>query len=154
MLGVVSPFILWPVGIALGGLLFFVIAKRSWRVDSVLRGVEAKSTATGPERPAANAKLRPGSWSSRPAEAQRILAWNDSGWSVPLRTVNPTRREATVLVSIRVIGEGDAFAGGQAEFDLDVMTLVTAPRPGVGYGEQFVTIIDPPEMVAPGVAGI
>jgi hypothetical protein len=28
MLEVVSPFILWPVGIALGGLLFFEIAKR------------------------------------------------------------------------------------------------------------------------------
>jgi hypothetical protein len=32
MLDVVSPFILWPIGIALGGLLFFEIEKRSWRV--------------------------------------------------------------------------------------------------------------------------
>jgi hypothetical protein len=59
------------------------------------------------------------------------------------------------MVSIRVIGEDDAvaFASGRAEFDLDAMTLVTAPRPG-GYGKQFVAIIDPQEIVAPGVAGI
>jgi hypothetical protein len=34
------------------------------------------------------------------------------------------------------------------------MTLVTPLRPGAGYGEPFVTIIDPQEKVAPGVAGI
>jgi hypothetical protein len=57
MLELTSPFILWPVGIALGGLLFFEIAKRSCRVDSVPRGVEARSKAIGPERLAANPPL-------------------------------------------------------------------------------------------------
>jgi len=33
MLDVLNPFILWPIGVALGGLLFFEIAKRSLRVD-------------------------------------------------------------------------------------------------------------------------
>ena len=28
MLDVLNPFILWPIGVALGGLLFFEIAKR------------------------------------------------------------------------------------------------------------------------------
>ena len=60
------------------------------------------------------------------------------------------------MVSIRVIGEDDpiVFASGQAEFDLDGMTLVTPLRPGVGYGKPCVTIIDPQEKVATGVAGI
>ena len=47
MLEVVSPFVIWPVGIALGGLLFFVIAKSSWRVDPVPRGVEPRSREIG-----------------------------------------------------------------------------------------------------------
>jgi hypothetical protein len=34
------------------------------------------------------------------------------------------------------------------------MTLVTPLRPGVGYGEPFVTIIDPQEKVATGGVGI
>ena len=60
------------------------------------------------------------------------------------------------MVSIRVIGEDNvvAFASGQAEFELDVMTLVTPPRPGVGYDKEVFAIIDPKEMVAPGVGGI
>jgi hypothetical protein len=60
------------------------------------------------------------------------------------------------MVSIRMIGEDDTivFASGQAEFDLDGMTLVTPLTPGAGYGEPFVTIIDPQEKVATGVAGI
>jgi hypothetical protein len=156
MLDLVSPFILWPVGIALGGLLFFEIAKRSWRVDPAPRGVEARSI--GPERPAANAPFRPARapWPSRPAEAQRIFAGNARSWSIPSANDNPTRCEATVMVSIRVIGEDDAvvLASGQAEFELDAMTLATPLRPGVGCRKPFVTIIDPEEKVAPGVAGI
>jgi hypothetical protein len=35
MLDVLNPFILWPIGVALGGLLFFEIAKHCWRVDPV-----------------------------------------------------------------------------------------------------------------------
>ena len=60
------------------------------------------------------------------------------------------------MVRIRVIGEDDAvvLASGQAEFELDGMTLITPPTPGVGYRKPFVTIIDPQEKVAPGVAGI
>jgi hypothetical protein len=158
MLEVVSPFILWPVGIALGGLLFFEIAKRSWRVDPVPRGAGARSKAIGPERAAANAPFRLASapWPSRPAEAQRIFAGNARGWSIPSANDNRTRCEATVMVRIRVIGEDDAvvLASGQAEFELDGMTLVTPLRPGVGYGKPFVTIVDPQEKVAPGVAGI
>jgi hypothetical protein len=158
MLDVLNPFILWPLGIALGGLLFFEIAKRSLRVDPAPRRVEARSKAIGPERPVANAPLHPARapWPSRPAEAQRIFAGNARGWSIPLANVNPTRCEAIVMVRIRVIGEDDpiVFAGGQAEFDLDGMTLVTPLRPGVGYGEPFVTILDPQEEVATGVAGI
>jgi hypothetical protein len=155
---VLNPFILWPVGIALGGLLFFEIAKRSLWVDPAPRRVEARSKAIGPGRPAANAPFRSARapWPSRPAEAQRIFAGNARGWSIPLANVNPTRCEATVMVSIRVIGEDDTivFASGQAEFDLDGMTLVTPLRPGAGCGEPFVTIIDPQEKVATGVAGI
>jgi hypothetical protein len=155
---VLNPFILWPVGIALGGLLFFEIAKRSLRVDPAPRRVEARSKAIGPEWLAANAPFHPARapWPSRPAEAQRIFAGNARSWSSPLANVNPTRCEATVMVSIRVIGEDDpiVFASGQAEFDLDGMTLVTPLRPGVGYGKPFVTIIDPQEKVATGVAGI
>jgi hypothetical protein len=158
MLDVLNPFILWPVGIALGGLLFFEIAKRSLRVDPAPRRVEARSKAIGPEWPAANAPLHSARapWPSRPAEAQRIFAGNARGWSVPSANDNPTRCEATVMVRIRVIGEDDAvvLASGQAEFELDGMTLVTPLRPGVGYGKPFVTIIDPQEKVAPGVAGI
>jgi hypothetical protein len=158
MLDVLNPFILWPVGIALGGLLFFEIAKRSLRVDPAPRRVEARSKAVGPEWPAANAPLHSARapWPSRPAEAQRIFAGNARGWSVPSANDNPTRCEATVMVRIRVIGEDDAvvLASGQAEFELDWMTLVTPLRPGVGYGKPFVTIIDPQEKVAPGVAGI
>jgi hypothetical protein len=158
MLDVLNPFILWLVGIALGGLLFFEIAKRSLRVDPAPRRVEARSKAVGPEWPAANAPLHSARapWPSRPAEAQRIFAGNARGWSVPSANDNPTRCEATVMVRIRVIGEDDAvvLASGQAEFDLDGMTLVTPLRPGVGYGKPFVTIIDPQEKVAPGVAGI
>jgi len=157
-LDVLNPFILWPVGIALGGLLFFEIAKRSLRVDPAPRRVEARSKAIGPEWPAANDPLHPARapWPSRPAEAQRIFAGNARGWSIPLANVNPTRCEATVMVSIRVIGEDDTivFASGQAEFDLDGMTLVTPLRPGAGYAEPFVTIIDPQEKVTTGVAGI
>jgi hypothetical protein len=145
---VLNPFILWPVGIALGGLLFFEVAKRSLRVDRTPRGFDARSNA--PPRPAR------APWPSRPVEAQRIFAGNARGWSIPLANVNPTRCEAIVMVRIRVIGEDDpiVFAGGQAEFDLDGMTLVTPLRPGVGYGEPFVTILDPQEEVATGVAGI
>jgi hypothetical protein len=158
MLELNSPFVLWPVGMALGGLLFFEIAKRSCRVDPVPRGVEARSKAIGPERLAAKPPLHPARapWSSRPAVAQRIFAGNARGWSIPLANVNPIRREATVMVSIRVMGEDDTivFASGQAEFDLDGMTLVTPLRPGVGYGEPFVTIIDPQEKVATGGVGI
>jgi hypothetical protein len=158
MLDVLNPFILWPVGIALGGLLFFEIAKRSLRVDPAPRRVEARSKAIGPEWPAANAPRHSARapWPSRPAEAQRIFAGNARGWSVPSANDNPTRCEATVMVRIRVIGEDDAvvLASGQAEFELDGMTLVTPLRPGVGYGKPFVTIIDPQEKVAPGVAGI
>ena len=158
MLDILNPFILWPVGIALGGLLFFEIAKRSWRVDPAPHSVAARSMAIGPERSAANAPLRLPSAPrpSRPAEAQRIFAGNARGWSLPLANVSPTRCEATVMVSISVIGEDDTivFGSGQAEFDLDGMTLVTPLRPGVGYGKPFVTIIDPQEKVAPGVAGI
>ena len=60
------------------------------------------------------------------------------------------------MVSIRMIGEDDTivFASGQAEFDLDGMTLVTPLRQAAGYGEPFATIIDPQEKVATGVAGI
>jgi hypothetical protein len=158
MLELTSPFILWPIGIALGGLLFFEIAKRSWRVDRVPRGVDARSKAIGPERLAANAppRSRRAPQPSRPAEAQQILAGNGPGWSIASGNVAPTRCEATVMVRIRVIGERDtvAFGSGHAEFDLDAMDLVTALRPGVGYGEPFGTIIDPQEMVAPGAARI
>ena len=158
MLDILNPFILWPVGIALGGLLFFEIAKRCWRVDPAPGSVGARSKAIGPEWSAANAPLRLASapWPSRPAEAQRIFAGNARGWSIPLANVNPIRREATVMVSIRVMGEDDTivFASGQAEFDLDGMTLVTPLRPGAGYAEPFVTIIDPQEKVATGGVGI
>jgi hypothetical protein len=153
---VLNPFILWPIGIAIGGLLFFEIAKRSLRVDPAPR--EARSKAIEPGRLAANAPLRPARapWPSGPAEAQRILAGNARGWFVPSANDNPTRCEATVMVRIRVIGEDDAvvLASCQAEFDLDGMTLVTPLRPGAGYGEPFVTIIDPQEKVSTGVAGI
>jgi hypothetical protein len=153
---VLNPFILWPIGIAIGGLLFFEIAKRSLRVDPAPR--EARSKAIEPGRLAANAPLRPARapWPSGPAEAQRILAGNARGWFVPSANDNPTRCEATVMVRIRVIGEDDAvvLASGQAEFDLDGMTLVTPLRPGAGYGEPFVTILDPQEKVSTGVAGI
>jgi hypothetical protein len=113
MLDVLNPFILWPIGVALGGLLFFEIAKHCWRVDPVPRAFEARSKAIGPEWPAANAP-RPAraAWPSRPAEAQRILAGNEAVWSIPSGNVNPTRREARVMVSIRVIGE-DAVAPSQ-----------------------------------------
>lgn len=156
MLDLTSPFILWPIGIALGGGLFFEVAKRCWRVDPAPRGVEARSI--GLERLAANAPFRParGPWPSRPAEARRIFAGNARGWSIPSANDNPTRCEATVMVRIRVIGEDDAIvlASGQAEFELDGMTLVTPLRPGVGHGKPSFTIIDPQERVAPGVAGI
>jgi hypothetical protein len=138
--------------------LFFEIAKRSLRVDPAPRRVEARSKAIGPEWPTANAPLHPARapWPSRPAEAQRVFAGNARGWSIPSANDNPTRCEATVMVRIRVIGEDDAvvLASGQAEFELDGMTLVTPLRPGVAYGKPFVTIIDPQEKVAPGVAGI
>ncbi len=42
---VLSPFILWPVGIALGGLLFLEVAKRSLRVDRAPRGFDERSNA-------------------------------------------------------------------------------------------------------------
>ena len=151
-LDVLNPFILWPVGIALGGLLYFEIAKRSLRVDPAPRRVEARSKTIGPEWPAANDPLHSARapWPSRPAEAQRIFAGNARNWSIPSANDNPTRCKATVMVRIRVIGEDDAvvLASGQAEFELDGMTLVTPLRPGVGYGEPFVTIIDPQEKVA------
>jgi hypothetical protein len=158
MLDILNPFILWPAGIALGGLLFFEIAKHCLRLDPAPRGVEARSKPIGPEWPAANAPFRPARapWPSRPAEAQRIFAGNAGGWSIPSANDNPTRCEARVMVRIRVIGEDDAvvLASGQAEFELDAMALVTSLRPGVGYGMPFVTIIDPQEMVAPGAARI
>jgi len=47
MLDVLNPFILWPIGVALGGLLFFEIAKHCWRVDPVPRAFEARSKAIG-----------------------------------------------------------------------------------------------------------
>jgi len=158
MLEVTSPFILWPIGIALGGLLFFEIAKRSWRVDPAPRGVEVRSNAIGPEPLAPNARLhsarapRP----SRPAEVQRILAGSEPGWSISSGNVYPTRCEAKVMITIRVIGEDDAFAfaSRQAEFELDAMTLLTPLRPGVRWGKQVVADIDPQEMIAPGVAGL
>ncbi len=158
MLDILNPFILWPVGIALGGLLFFEIAKRSLRVDPAPHSVAARSMAIGPERSTANASLRLPSapWPSRPAEAQRIFAGNARLWSIPSANDNPIRCEATVMVSIRVVGQDDpvAFASGQAEFDLDPMALVTPLRPGAGYDKQFAAIIDPQEMAAPGVARI
>jgi hypothetical protein len=158
MLEFVNPFILWPVGIALGGLLFFEIAKHSWRVDPAPNSVAARSKAIGPERLAANAPLHParGPWPSRPAEAQRIFPGNAGNWSIPLANVNPIRCEATVMVSIRVIGEDEAIvlASSQAEFDLGGMSLATPLGPGLGYAKPFVTIIDPQEKVAHGVAGI
>jgi hypothetical protein len=158
MLDLTSPFILWPVGIALGGLLFFEIAKRCWRVDPMPRGVEARSNAIGPEPLAANARLHSARAprASRPAEVQRILAGSEPCWSIPSGNVYPTRREAKVMITIRVIGEDDgfSFARGQAEFELDAMTLLTPLRQDVGYDKQFVTIIDPQDMVAHGVAGI
>jgi len=127
MLDVLNPFILWPIGVALGGLLFFEIAKHCWRVDPAPRGVEARSKAIGPERLAASAPLRPASapWPSGPAEAQGIFAGNAPDWSIPSVNFVPIRCEATVMVSIRVIGEDDAvvLAGGQAEFELDAMAL-------------------------------
>ena len=142
MLELTSPFILWPVGVALAGLLFFEIAKHCWRVDPAPRGVEARSKATEPERLAASALLRPARapWPSGPTEAQGIFAGNAPGWSIPAVNFVPIRCEATVMVSIRVIGEDDAvvLAGGQAEFELDAMALVTAPRSGLGYSPQFV----------------
>lgn len=51
------------------------------------------------------------------------------------------------MVSIRMIGEDNvvAFASGQAELELDAMTLVISPRPGVGYEKEFFAIIDPKE---------
>lgn len=158
MLELASPFILWPLGIALGGLLFFEIGKRSLGVDPEPRRVEARSKALQPEWPDANAPPRPARalWPSRPAEAQRIFAGNARACSIPLANVNPTRCEATVMVSIRVAGKEDTivFARGQTQFDLEGMTLVTPLRPGAGYGEPFVTIIDPQEKAATGVAGI
>ena len=158
MLELTSPFILWPIGVALAGLLFFEVARHCWRVDPVPRGVEARSNAIGAERLAANAPLRlaRAPWPSQPAVAQRIFAENARGWSIPLANVNPTRCEATLMVRIRVIGEDHAtvFASGEAEFELDGMTLATPLRPGVGCRKPFVTIIDPEEKVAPGVAGI
>jgi hypothetical protein len=166
MLDVLNPFILWPIGVALGGLLFFEIAKHCWRVNPAPRAFEARSKTIGPEWPAAKAP-RPAraAWPSRPAEAQRILAGNEAVWSIPSGNVNPTRCEARMMVSIRVIGE--------AEFELDAMMpvtscgargtvellgrsliLVTPLRPDVGYDKQFAAIIDRQEMVDPGVAGI
>jgi hypothetical protein len=108
---VINPFILWPIGVALGGFLFFEIAKHCWRVDSVPRAFEARSKAIGPEWPAADAP-RPAraAWPSQPAEAQRILAGSEPVWSIPSGNINPTRCEARVMVSIRVIGEDDAVA--------------------------------------------
>jgi hypothetical protein len=158
MLDVTSPFILWPIGIALGGLLFFEVAKRCLRVDPPPHYVEARSRAIRPEWRAANAPLRPtgAPWPSRPMEAQPIFAGNSRDWSIRSANDNPTRCEATVMVKIRMISEDDAvvLATGQAEFELDGMTLVTPSTPGVGYGKPSVTIIDPQEKVAPGVAGI
>ena len=60
------------------------------------------------------------------------------------------------MITVRVIGEDDgfSFASSQAKFELDALTLPIPLRPGVGYDKQFVTIIDPQEMVAPGVARI
>jgi hypothetical protein len=56
---VLNPFILWPIGVALGGLLFFEIAKHCWRVDPVPRAFEARSKAIGPAWPAATLPARP-----------------------------------------------------------------------------------------------
>ena len=158
MLELASPFILWPIGIALGGLLFFEIAKYCWRVDRLPAGLAARSKAIGPEPLAANAPLRPARapWPSEPAQAQPISAGNRPGWSIAAGNIAQTRCEATVMVSIRVIGEDNAvaFANGQAEFEFDVMTLVTPLRPSVGYDKEFFAIIDPKEMVAPGVGAI
>jgi hypothetical protein len=177
MLDVASPFILRPIGIALGGLLFFEIAKRSWRVDPVPHAFEVRSKAIGREWPAANAPPRPVRVPrpSRPVEAQRILAGSARGWSILSGNVNPTRYEARVTVSIRVIGEDDAvvLASGQADVELDEMARVTSwggtaagellgrslilgppLSPDVGYEKQFDAIIDPEKMVDPSVAGI
>ena len=52
MLDVLSPLILWPIGVALGGLLFFEIAKHCWRVDPVPRAFEARKLERG-RRPVA-----------------------------------------------------------------------------------------------------
>jgi hypothetical protein len=158
MLELTSPFILWPIGIALGGLLFFEIAKRSWRVDPAPRGVDVRSNAFGREPLAPNAQLhsarapRP----SRPAEVQRILAGSQPGWSIPSGNGYPTRCEAKVMITVRVIGEDDgfSFASRQAEFELDAMTLLTPLRPAGGHDKQFVTMSNPQDMVAPGVARI
>jgi hypothetical protein len=155
---VLNPFILWPIGVALGGLLFFEIAKHCWRVDPVPRAFEARSKVIGPEWPAANAPSRPARapQPSQPAEAQPILPVNGRGWSIPSGNLTPIRCEVRVMVSIRVIGEDDAvaLASGEAELELDAMTLVTPLRPGIGYDKHFVAIIDPKDMVASGVAGI
>jgi hypothetical protein len=60
------------------------------------------------------------------------------------------------MITVRVIGEDDgfSFAGRQAEFELDAMTLLTPLRPAVGQDKQFVTMSNPQDMVAPGVARI
>jgi hypothetical protein len=158
MLELTSPFILWPIGIALGALLFFEIAKRSWRVDPVPRGVDVRSNAFGREPLAPNAQLhsarapRP----SRPSEVQRILAGSGPGWSISSGNGYPTRCEAKVMITVRVIGEDDgfSFASRQAEFELDPMTLLTPLRPAGGHDKQFVTMSNPQDMVAPGVARI
>lgn len=135
MLDLTSPFTLWPIGIALGGLLVFEVARRSLRVDPPSHHVEARSRAIRPEWRAANAPLRPtrAPWPSRPMEAQPIFAGNARGRSIPSANDNRTRCEATVMVKIRVISEDDdvVLATGHSKFELDGMTLATPSTPGL-----------------------
>jgi hypothetical protein len=49
MLDVVSPFILWPIGMALGGLLFFEITKRSSRAEQSVVPCRVDARSISPE---------------------------------------------------------------------------------------------------------
>jgi hypothetical protein len=49
MLDVVSPFILWPIGMALGGLLFFDITKRSSRAEQSVVPCRVDARSISPE---------------------------------------------------------------------------------------------------------
>jgi hypothetical protein len=49
MLDVVSPLILWPIGMALGGLLFFEITKRSSRAEQSVVPCRVDARSISPE---------------------------------------------------------------------------------------------------------